>query len=301
MDDATIRTRLLVAQLLASLYPQPALAELTGLLQQLEEVVVRALSGFLSQLICPASSYELEQQLWDRTHEVLRQILAWTCNHLEPSIPAAVPARVEFKREYRLTYRRRIQSPNCVGTLFGEITLQRWLYEALEPGERCLFPLEIDLGVVARGATPAPAERVAWLSTSHTQEEVLHLLRREFHVSWSATTLRNVVAAVRDGLKPHLHEAQVQQVSAWLQKAADSRGRHKPLSGRTRAGRDTGAPGPGAWISSMPRSTCTTWRKCCSTISGRDTLGRGACATGSNTSLGPSIGCCIRRRSCVRT
>ena len=34
-----------------------------------------------------------------------------------------------------------MQSPNDVGTLFGEITLQRWLYEPLEAGERCLSAL----------------------------------------------------------------------------------------------------------------------------------------------------------------
>jgi hypothetical protein len=211
------------------------LAELTGLLQQFEEVVVRAVTGFLGQLVSPASSCELEQQLWHGTHEVLRQILAWTYNHIESSSPEAVPARIEFTHDYRLTYRRRIQSPNCVGTLFGEITLRRWLYEPLEPGERCLFPLEIDLGIVARGATPALAERVAWLTSEHTQQEVLDLLRREFHVSWSVATLRKVVAGVREGMQPHLHEAQVEQVLAWLRAANASRGRHKPVLA---AGRD---------------------------------------------------------------
>jgi hypothetical protein len=228
MKDSTLRTRLLIAQL-ASPHAQSALVELTGLLQQLEEVVVRAVTGFLSQPVSPAASCELEQQLWHNTREVLRQILAWTYNHIEPSSPDAVPARVEFTHDYPLTYRRRIKSPNCVGTLFGEITLQRWLYEPLESGERCLFPLEITLGVVAGAATPALAERVAWLSTSHTQEEVLDLLHREFHVDWSVTTLRKVVAGIREGLQPHVHEAQVRQVLAWLQEATVSRGRHKPV------------------------------------------------------------------------
>jgi hypothetical protein len=229
MYDSTLRTRLLVAQLLASPEAQSAVAELTGLLQQLEGVVMRAVTGFLHQLISPASSCELEQQLWHGTHEVLRQILAWTYNHIESSSPEAVPARIEFTRDYRVTYRRRKQSPNCVGTLFGEIPLQRWLYEPLEAGERCLFPLEINLGIVAGGATPALAERVAWLSSEHTQQEVLDQLRREHHVSWSVAMLRKVVAGARAGMQPHLHEAQVEQVLAWLQAATESRGRHKPV------------------------------------------------------------------------
>jgi hypothetical protein len=229
MNDSMIRTRRLVAQFLTAAGAEPAMAELAGLLRQLEEVVVQALARFLGQLISPVTSCELERQLWDGSHEVLRQILSWTYNHIEPSLPESVPGRIEFTSDYPVTYRRRIKSPNGVGTLFGEITLQRWLYEPLEPGERCLFPLERALGVVARGATPALAERVAWLSTAHTQEEVLDLLRREFHVDWSVATLRKVVAAVRDDLKPHLHEAQVQQVLAWLQQATDSRGRHKPV------------------------------------------------------------------------
>jgi hypothetical protein len=235
MYDSTLRARLLVAHLLTSPEAEAAFSELSGLLQQLEEVVMRAVTGFLNQLISPASSCELEQQLWHGTHEVLRQLLAWTYNHIEPCRREAVPARIDFTQDCHLTYRPRIQSPNCIGTLFGEITLRRWLYEPLEPGERCLFPLEIVLGTVARGATPALAERVAWLSSEHTQQEVLDLLRREFHVSWSVATLRKVVAGVREGMQPHLHEAQVQQVLAWLQAATDSRGRHKPVLA---AGRD---------------------------------------------------------------
>lgn len=229
MNDSTSQTPLLVAHLFVAASAEPAVAELRGLLQQLEEVVMQALAGFLGQPINPARACELERQLWERTHEVLRQVLAWTYNHIESSLPEAVPARIEFTADYRLTYRRRKLSPNCIGTLFGEITLQRWLYEPLEPGEPCLVPLELDLGIVARGATPALAERVAWLSTAHTQGEVLDLLQREFHVSWSVTTLRRVVAAVREGLKPHVPTAQVQQLLAWLQQATDSRGRHKPV------------------------------------------------------------------------
>ena len=234
MNDSTIRMRFLVAQLQAAASADPAMAapamaELAGLLGQLEEVVVQAVARFLGQRVCPAASCELEQQLWHGTHEALRQILAWTYNHVEPSTAEAVPARIEFTQDYRLTYRRRKQSPNDVGTLFGEITLQRWVYEPLEAGERCLFPLEINLGIVARGATPALAERVGWLSSAHTQQEMLDLLRREFHVGWSVATLRKVVAGVREGLQPHLHEAQVEEVLRLLRAATASRGRHKPV------------------------------------------------------------------------
>ena len=91
MNDCTIRTRFLVAQLLAAASADPAMAELTGLLGQLEEVVVQAVARFLGQRVCPAASCELEQQLWHGTHEALRQILAWTYNHVEPSTAEAVP------------------------------------------------------------------------------------------------------------------------------------------------------------------------------------------------------------------
>ncbi len=48
------------------------------------------------------------------------------------------------------------RAPMHIGTLFGEIELRRYLYEAVEAGEPALFPLENHLGIEAGPGDPGP-------------------------------------------------------------------------------------------------------------------------------------------------
>lgn len=135
----------------------------------------------------------------------------------------------------RQEYRRRPKSRNRIGTLFGEIELQRYLYEATEAGERSLFPLEMQLGIEAGLATPALAERVGLWSAEHEQEQVCALLRHEHGVSWSVTSVRKLAASLRDGLASFREAAQVAKVLELLEKATQSKGKYRPVLA---AGRD---------------------------------------------------------------
>jgi hypothetical protein len=190
----------------------------------LAESVSRLVLAFLANPISPQAACDFEKNLRETVRAQLRDILEWTYNQIESEDPQAVPKRLQINNQ---EYRRRDKSPNdCVATSFGVIRLNRYLYEPLEPGEACVFPLEMTLGLAARHATPALAERVAELAVSCTQQEVLHILRRDFDVGWSVETLRKVTAAVSQGMSVYLHEAQVEQVLAWLRKADKSRGRH---------------------------------------------------------------------------
>ena len=79
-----------------------------------------------------------------------------------------------FHGEY---YRRRHKTANRhVATLFGTITLRRFLYQPVEAAERSIFPLEIRLGLAAGIATPALADRVAQYSARCTQNQVREIL-----------------------------------------------------------------------------------------------------------------------------
>ena len=122
-----------------------------------------------------------------------------------------------------------------VATLFGTITLWRYLYQPIHGVERSIFPLEIRLGLAAGRATPALAERVARAAADSTQGTVLADLKRDHGVAWSVATLRAVIATTWEGMAPHLHAAQVAQVLAWLEQADASRGSRKPVLA---AGRD---------------------------------------------------------------
>ena len=156
--------------------------------------------------------------------EAGRDVVDWALNHAEPAVEDC-PARVAFGEE---TYRRRAKTPNTIGTLFGPIELSRCVYECLEAGAACVWPLESRLGIVAGLATPAVAERVGRWSADHDQGAVLGLVRAEHGVSWSATSVRKLAAAVRDGVAEPGETARVERVLELLTEAGHSPGKHRP-------------------------------------------------------------------------
>jgi hypothetical protein len=118
--------------------------------------------------------------------------------------------------------------------VFGPVAISRCVYECLEPGEPCCWPLELRLGVVAGLATPALAERVGRWSADHEQKAVLALLRTEHDVSWSVASLRKVAEAVRDGVAGPGEAARIQRLVELLTEADLTSGTHRPTlaSGR---------------------------------------------------------------------
>jgi hypothetical protein len=210
----------------------PGVQEIVTLLgPQLLELaaVVRA---FRREPPTPMRTCAFEKQAAAVLREGGRVLLENEYNRIEPARLEDCPLRLRLAGQ---EYRRRPKSRNMIGTWFGVIQLRRYLYEATEPGERALFPLEMRLGVEAGLATPALAERVGLWSAEHEQEAVRRLLREEHGVAWSVTSLRKVAAALRDGLASFREEAQLAKVLELLGQAEQSRGRHRPVLA---AGRD---------------------------------------------------------------
>ena len=162
-----------------------------------------------------------------------RDIAAGAYNAIEPNEREALPGRCEFDDVEFSRRRQKTPVRGGVATLFGSISLERFAYEPLsearDQGHTSISPLEMQLGIVAGNATPALAERVGRLAASHTESEVLEVLKSEHAVSFSKETLRKVTRAVGEGLADHLHEAQKQQLLSWLREARDSKGRYQPV------------------------------------------------------------------------
>jgi hypothetical protein len=202
-----------------------------GLLPQLLALfAVR--QAFRQQPPTPELTYAFETGTAAILRETGRLFVEQAYNQIEPEQLADCPLRLRLAGQ---DYRRRPKSRNRIGTLFGVITLRRYLYEATEAGERSLFPLELQLGIEAGLATPALAERVGWWSAEHEQEVVRALLVQEHNVSWSVKSLRQVTASLRDGLASFREEAQVARLVELLAKAFASKGKHRPVLA---AGRD---------------------------------------------------------------
>jgi hypothetical protein len=215
----------LAAALLATPFAHnllPLVAHLLPTLQQLGQL----LEQFPRQPLTPQAMSDFEKALDQQTCALARATLEWLLNRLEPADPQASPRRLACEGNL---YRRRDKHPNTLATLFGPVRLQRLLYEPLEPGERCLHPLERRLGVVAGCATPALAERAGWWLAQQPQRAVLTILRRDHGVGWSQATLRKVVASLRDGLEPQRPQAQQQRLLGWLRRAQEGRGPHRPV------------------------------------------------------------------------
>jgi hypothetical protein len=213
------------------IHPTPTKTLLTttyeALVMQLSSLLARGtrlLERFVHAEPTPEATMAFERELTDLLREVGRRIMAWTLNRLEPDADHEAPLRVSF--EGRL-YRRR-QHRHVVGTRFGPMTLWRRLYASLGHRGRSIHPLELRLGIEAGLATAALAERVGYLATDHTQNEVLEIVQRDHGVSWSCTSLRNLLGRLREGMAPHLEGAQVDQVVSWIEQARASKGRFRP-------------------------------------------------------------------------
>ena len=216
MNYSTLLTLLLTPPVADALLP---LAQ--RLLPHLPELV-QLLHDFRSQPVTPAATHAFERRLQELLRAVGLDLTDWTFNHLEDG---PLPQHLDAHGE---RYRRRCPTPNTVATLCGPVQLWRQLYEDVEPGNPCLFPLEQRLGIVAGAATPALAERASWWLAQQPQGRTMDLLARDHGVTWSAETLRNVTGAFAASLEAQRQDAQVEQVLAWLQQAEHSRGRHRP-------------------------------------------------------------------------
>ena len=128
-----------------------------------------------------------------------------------------------------------MQSPATVDSTFGTLHLRRWLYEPREAAERCLFPLERLLGLVAGRATPALADRVGRLVAQGSQREVLATLAEDHGVRWSHEALRRVSREAALVVGGRQQRAQAGQLLAWLRQAWRGRGPFEPVLA---AGRD---------------------------------------------------------------
>lgn len=216
----------LSAVLLTIPWAQMPLTLLGQLLPVIREIAL-LIQQFRTSDITPTAAFQFENALNGLLREIGRLIVDWVYNHLEPDDPGSVPIRLQFDGEH---YRRRDKTANRhVATLFGTITLMRFLYQPVESAECSIFPSEIRLGLEAGVATAALADRVAHYSANCTQNQVREILTRDHGVGWSVKTLRKVVASVSDGMALHRHAAQVAKVLTWLKEADASSGNRKPV------------------------------------------------------------------------
>jgi hypothetical protein len=227
MDHATVAATLLATPFAAALWPLTL--RLLPVISRIGQLIV----NFRAAGPTPSACYQFETQLHDALRQLGRVLVEWTYNHIEPDDRHKMPDHLRFDGDW---YRRRDKTPNrSVATLFGTITLWRYLYQPIHGVERSIFPLEIRLGLAAGRATPALAERAAHAAADSTQGTVLADLKRDQGVAWSVATLRAVIATTWEGMTPHFHAAQVAQVLAWMEQANASRGSRKPVLA---AGRD---------------------------------------------------------------
>jgi hypothetical protein len=202
---------------------------LRPILEEVGPKITLAVMAFFSRPVSPLTTFELEKELQRLVGEVGRRILETVFNGLEPEDPEGLPKHFTQQEQEYSRKEEKSNNRGGIGTCFGTIGLRRFscepLQEAREDGQKSFSPLELQLGIVAGKATPALAERVAFLAVGHTQQEVLQRLAADHGVLWSVGVLRKVTAAVSAGMAAHLHQAQKAQLLEWLRQADGSKGR----------------------------------------------------------------------------
>jgi hypothetical protein len=173
----------------------------------------------------PAATFQFERDVQATLRELGRLVVQQAYNAAEPGDERRRPPRLRLRRR---EFRRNRRTPRRIATLFGEIVLVRWFYQAVEPGERGLAPLEHQLGIVAEAATPALADEAARLNADLSQQQTREVLQQRHGVSWADGTLRKVVAAMARHYAPRRHAAQVGRLLELLKMAEKSRGKHAP-------------------------------------------------------------------------
>lgn len=188
--------------------------------------ILALIAAFRSSEITPQATANFETQLQSLLRELGRRIVEWTLNSLEPADASLLPREFEYGNEF---YRRGKRSPRRyeIKTLFGAIRLIRFMYRPWTPGEPCLFPLEINLGIEPGGATPALALRVGEYAAELTQQQTLGRLKDDHGVTFSVEALRKLTAAVAEGLTGYRHEVQVARLLELLDQANKSTGSRK--------------------------------------------------------------------------
>lgn len=208
--------------------PAPAAEPLSEKIDPACQRIVELAERFLQQQVTPAAAQRFEVQVQQELLELGRQVVQWTYNRVEPE-PAELAGHVWYEAsEYtRLNHK----TPQNVWTLFGQIRLWRVGYRPTsKTGDATIFPLALCLGLV-HGASPALAERAAWLlsGSGMTQGQTLQRLRHDHGVGWGVKKLRQVTGAVSEALAWQRHEAQVQKLLELFKQAWGSKGKHKPV------------------------------------------------------------------------
>jgi hypothetical protein len=201
-------------------------AEIVAFLQESILQLQRLVEEFLDQPITPVNFHHLEIKIQIQLQLTGRGLLQYTLGHLEPATIDQASPRITFQGD---AYRRRPKQPKTIYSSFGPLEYSRYRYEGCEPGQKSIFPLDLQLGLEAHLATPVLAERVGRLAVDHEQSHVLNMLVRDHGVCWAVKTLRKVTAAISTGMASFREEAQVHKVLGWLTQAFASKGRYRPV------------------------------------------------------------------------
>ena len=195
------------------------------------EALEQAVLDFMRAEISPATMFDFETRIAERVRELARQLVENVLNLIEADDPEKMPHDLKHQGG---GYRRLNQKTRNahVATLFGTIELWRYPYRYWhrDVAEACIFPLEIELGLV-HDATPALAEAVGryMAQAGATQQAVLDRLRSQHGVSWGAQRLRDVTEELSLAFENVTQECQVVRLLELLKKAEQSRGPRRPV------------------------------------------------------------------------
>lgn len=207
---------------------------MASICDKLRQAVKQLGQEFVGQPATPERTLALEQRLQETLRETGRQTMQAVLNRVEANVEA-LPKHVTFEGSYYTRLNRK--TPQNVWTLFGQIRFDRVGYRPTDKtSDPTIFPLAQALGLF-QGVSPALTERAAGLMSDSgaTQQTVLKRLKQDHGVGWGVKKLHRLIAALSPEMAEQRHEVQVEKVLELLERATQSKGKHKPV---LNAGRD---------------------------------------------------------------
>jgi hypothetical protein len=207
--------------------PKPELEAITTTELSSLKTKVLGLMDTFAQQVSPASTLDLEQDLFSNLLSFANGLVS-KLFHLLEAAPDQQPTHVRYRDQ---NYRRlNDRTPRQIVTRFGKITLQRSRYRRGRKG-KTIFPLETALGI-QQGFTPAAASSIGqqFAETGSSQGRTIAFAKEHLGCSIGTPRLRKIGAHLADAMEPFRETCQVNQLLGWLTEARKNRAKSVVLS-----------------------------------------------------------------------
>lgn len=185
--------------------------------------IVASLRCFSNRELTPSSFQQLELRLERLGRDLVRLLLEHALDRIES---ADRPNSVRF--EHRDFHAHRCVS-RTIETRLGTVCFRRWVMQNEYCFVKDIVPVDLRLGLIGDRVSPALAHKLGRLAADLPQQMAIEQLAEQFNVRLSVEAYRGTVERLSYEVR-YLHDdVAIEQLTQWIEKAANSKGKHEVL------------------------------------------------------------------------